>query len=229
MTTRPSAAYRRGVFVARPVPNWTIAHSRIHLTPVTDATDPRFPTWLQTLSRQLGDVQYFATARIGEYHAWAKVESGELTRAYCYIGERGEVPLHLGEPTDIEKELGVGQRWLEDGWQDWQEPDWDDWFAAMPREDHVMRIAERWGICPLDIAGDSVNPQGSTASRQASTLATAPRLDRLHHLAGRHHHASVRGVRSRSCRHRPLSAGRGSLARHRERTRYGREAGFVDL
>ncbi|MGW3628293.1 hypothetical protein [Streptomyces sp. NPDC000880] len=155
-----SAAYRRGVFVARPVPNWTIAHSRIHLTPVTDATDPRFPAWLQTLSKQLGDVQYFATDRISEYHAWAKVESGELTRAYCYIGERGEVPLHLGEPTDIEKELGVGQRWLEDGWQDWQEPDWDDWFDAMPGEDHVMRISERWGICPLDIADDSVNPPG---------------------------------------------------------------------
>ncbi|MER6351217.1 hypothetical protein ABT186_05040 [Streptomyces sp. NPDC001634] len=155
-----SAAYRQGVFVARPVPDWTIAHGRIHLTPGTDATDPRFPTWLQTLSTHLGDVQYFATDRIGDCHAWAKVESGRLTRAYCYIGERGEVPLHVGEPTDVEMELGVGQRRLEDGWQDWQDPEWDAWSAAMPREDHVMRIARDWSICPLDIPDGAVSAPG---------------------------------------------------------------------
>ncbi|TKA09601.1 hypothetical protein FCI23_22365 [Actinacidiphila oryziradicis] len=155
-----SAAYRQGVFVARPVPDWTIAHSRIHLPSGSDATDPRFPAWLQTLSTQLGDVQYFATDRIGEYHAWAKVESGELTRAYCYSGMQGDVPLHLGEPTEVERELGVGGHWLEDGWQEWQEPEWDAWLAAMPREGDVMRIAERWGICPLDIPDDSVDPPG---------------------------------------------------------------------
>ncbi|MFE4425455.1 hypothetical protein, partial [Streptomyces sp. NPDC056817] len=128
-----SAAYRQGVFVARPVSDWTIAHSRIHLPPGTDATDPSFPAWLQMLSTRLGDVQYFATDRIGEYHAWAKVESGGLTRAYCYIGERGEVPFHIGEPSDVERDLGVGQRWLEEGWQDWQEPEWDAWFACRRR------------------------------------------------------------------------------------------------
>lgn len=92
--------------------------------------------WLQTLRA----VPYFATDRIGNHHAWAKIESGGLTRAYCYTVERGEVPLHIGEPTGVETELGVGQRWLEGGWQDWQQPEWDAWFAAAPR-DHVMRIA----------------------------------------------------------------------------------------
>ncbi|MEU6068599.1 hypothetical protein ABZ864_30110 [Streptomyces sp. NPDC047082] len=155
-----SAAYRQGVFVARPVPEWTIAHSRIHLPPGSDATEPGFSAWLQTLGRRLGHVQFFATDRIGEYHAWAKFESGGFTRAYCYIGERGEVPLHIGEPTDVEMELGVGRRWLEDGWQDWQEREWDAWFAAMPREDHVMRIAEAWSICPLRIPDSAVNAPG---------------------------------------------------------------------
>jgi hypothetical protein len=159
-TEGTGAAYRQGVFVARPVPDWTIAHGRIHLPAGIDATDPRFPTWLRTLGTRLGDVQYFVTDRIGEYHAWAKVESGELTRAYCYIGERGDVPLHIGEPTDVERELGVGQRWLEDGWQDWQEPQWDAWNAAMPGEADVMRIAQSWSICPLDIPDDTVDAPG---------------------------------------------------------------------
>jgi hypothetical protein len=30
----------------------------------------------------------------------------------------------------------------------------------MPREGDVMRIAERWGICPFDIPDDSVNSPG---------------------------------------------------------------------
>ncbi|WP_326570382.1 hypothetical protein OIE69_03185 [Actinacidiphila glaucinigra] len=154
------AAYRQGVFVARPVSDWTFAHGRIHLPPGTDATEPGFPDWLHSLSTQLGDIQFFATDRIGEYHAWAKVESGDLTRAYCYIGERGQVPLHIGEPSDIELELGVGQRWLEDGWRDWQEPEWDAWFAAMPGEFDVVRIARSWGFCPLDIPDSDVNASG---------------------------------------------------------------------
>jgi hypothetical protein len=154
------AAYRHGVFVARPHPQWTIAHSRIHLPPDLDASSPDFPQWLLSLSAKLGDLQFFATDRIGDYHAWARVDANRLTRAYCYIGERGEVPLHLGERTDIEVELGVGERWLEDGWQDWQEPEWDAWFAAMPNESHVMRIAQQWGICPLEIPEESVTTPG---------------------------------------------------------------------
>ncbi|MFD3453685.1 hypothetical protein ACFWVC_16070 [Streptomyces sp. NPDC058691] len=153
-------AYRNGVFVARPVAEWTIAHSRIHLLPETDATQPHFPAWLRSLSTRLGDLQFFTTDRIGEFHAWARVDAGELTRAYCYFGQRGDVPLRLGEPTDIERELGVGERGLEEGRHDWQESDWDAWFAAMPNEGHVMRIARSWGICPLDIPDDSVTLPG---------------------------------------------------------------------
>ncbi|WP_327434747.1 hypothetical protein [Streptomyces sp. NBC_01236] len=72
----------------------------------------------------------------------------------------GAVPLRIGDPTDIESELGVGHRWLEEGWQEWQEPEWDAWLAEMPQEDHVMRIAQNWGICPLDVPDDSITAPG---------------------------------------------------------------------
>ncbi|MFF3563046.1 hypothetical protein ACFYXS_23675 [Streptomyces sp. NPDC002574] len=154
-----AAAYRQGVFVARPVAAWTIAHGRVHLPCGTDATEPGFPDWLRSLGTRLGDVQFFSTDRIGECHAWARVDADELTRAYCYIGERDDVPLDIGEPTDVERELGVG-RSRPDGWRDWQDAEWDAWHAATPGEDDVMRIARRWGICPLDIPDDSVTLPG---------------------------------------------------------------------
>jgi hypothetical protein len=159
-TSGTEAAYRSGVFVARPVPGWTIAHGRIHLTHEIDPADPRFPAWLESLSAQFGDLQFFLSDRIGEDHAWAKAEGGVLTRAYCFSGTQGDVPLHHGELTAVEKELGVGQRTVEDGWEDWEDADREAWHAAMPGELHVMEIARRWGVCPLDIPDDAVTSDG---------------------------------------------------------------------
>ncbi|MGW0081153.1 hypothetical protein [Streptomyces sp. NPDC003393] len=153
-----SAAYRQGVFVARPAVSWTLAHGRIHMPGAFEASDPRFPDWIRQLSAKLGEVQLFTTDRIGDHHGWARATNGKLTRAY-YYGDAA-VPLHIGDPTDIEGELGVGYRRLEEGWQSWQEPEWDAWLAAMPREDHVMQIARNWSICPLDIPDSAVNAPG---------------------------------------------------------------------
>jgi hypothetical protein len=167
------AAYTHGVYVARPVPDWTIAHSPIHLSPGLDVTDPEFADWLLRVGAEFGDMQFFTTDRIGDWHGWARVDDGRLTRAYCFVGDRGEVPLHLGERTEAEVELGVGERWLEDGWRDWREPEWEAWFAAMPREFHVMEVARRWGLCPLDIQDESVAGTGIYGMPPAA----APRRD----------------------------------------------------
>ncbi|GAA1994890.1 hypothetical protein [Catenulispora subtropica] len=98
------------------------------------------------------------TGSIGENHGWARAAGGEIIRAY-YYGDAA-VPLHIGDPTDIENELGVGHRWLDEGWQTWDEPEWDAFFETVPREQHVMRIAQRWSICPLEIPEESVTDPG---------------------------------------------------------------------
>lgn len=157
-TSGTDAAYRQGVFVARPVTSWTLAHGRIHLPGAFEASDPRFPDWMRRLSSQLGEVQFFLTDRIGEHHAWARAVDGELTRAY-YFGD-ANVPLHVGEPTDIERELGVGHGWLEEGWQTWEGADWDAFLKTAPFERHVMQIAQRWSICPLEIPEEAVSEPG---------------------------------------------------------------------
>jgi hypothetical protein len=145
------AAYRRGVFVASPVDGWTLAHGRIHLPVELDGSDPSLLSWIRSLGPHLGNFQYFRTDRIGECHAWARVEAGQVVRAYCYDSSAGDGPLRVGEPTEIERQLGVGIRGPKEGVASWDESDWDDWYAAMPSERHVMAIARDWGICPLDI------------------------------------------------------------------------------
>ncbi|MGW1964453.1 hypothetical protein ACWCPD_29945 [Streptomyces sp. NPDC001935] len=149
--TGTEAAYRRGVFVASPVDGWTLAHGRIHLDHRRGTDGPAILDWLGSLGRSLGDFQYFRTDRIGEDHAWARVEAGRVVRAYCYDGCTGDVPLRFGEPTEIERRLGVGQRGLEEVREDWSDADWDEWHAGMPDEQHVMAIARNWGILPLEI------------------------------------------------------------------------------
>ncbi|MGW5640242.1 hypothetical protein [Streptomyces sp. NPDC003832] len=158
--TGSELAYRHGVFVARPVPGWTLAHGRVHLTHGTDATQPDFAAWLRTTAERLGDLQYFGTDRVVDYHAWAKVESGALTRAYCYIGMTGDIPLRLGEPTAVEKELGVGLVGREEVREDWTDAEWDAWHDAMPTEQDVLRIAADWSVCPAMIRDDSVTTPG---------------------------------------------------------------------
>ncbi|MFI0966285.1 hypothetical protein ACH4S8_33555 [Streptomyces sp. NPDC021080] len=154
------AAYRRGVFVASPVDGWTLAHGRIHLDASHEGGGPAILSWLGSLGGRFGDLQYFRTDRIGDYHAWARVEAGRVVRAYCYDGMTGDVPLRLGEPTGIERRLGAGLRGLEEGRENWSEADWDDWHAAMPNEQQVMAIARNWGICPLEIPDEAIVGDG---------------------------------------------------------------------
>lgn len=78
------AAYRQGVFVARPVASWTLAHGRIHMPGAFETSDPRFPDWIRQLSARFGEVQFFTTDRIGEHHGWARATDGKLTRAYYF-------------------------------------------------------------------------------------------------------------------------------------------------
>ncbi len=153
-------AYRCGVYVAGPISGWTLAHGRLHMPPGFDATDPPFPDWLKELSRHLGDVQFFATDRIGGYHAWARARDGELLRAYCFIGERGAVPLFVGDPTADEIELGVGLRGMEPGWEHWSEDEWTAWHTTTPSESDVMAMAGRWSIDPRTIDDDTVAATG---------------------------------------------------------------------
>ncbi|MGW5667361.1 hypothetical protein [Micromonospora sp. NPDC003776] len=158
--TGTDRAYRHGVYVAAPVPGWTFAHGRLHMPAGFDATEPAFPDWLRELSRCLGEVQFFATERVPDYHAWAWARDGELLRAYCWVGERGEVPLFVGDPTADEIELGIGIRGMEPGREHWSDDEWTAWYDTTPSEFDVMAMAGRWSIDPSWIDDATVTATG---------------------------------------------------------------------
>ncbi|GIJ34976.1 hypothetical protein [Micromonospora sediminimaris] len=158
--TGTDRAYQRGVYVATPVPGWTLAHGRLHLPTGFDATEPPFPGWLRQLSRHLGEVQFFANERVPDYHAWARARHGELLRGYCFNGKRGEVPLFVGTPTADEIELGVGLRGMEPGWERWSDDEWTAWYETTPSESDVMAMAGRWSTDPSAIDDATVTEGG---------------------------------------------------------------------
>lgn len=159
--TGTERAYEYGVYVAAPVRGWTLAHGRLHLPAEFDAVDPRFCDWLGQLSRSLGEVQYFANERVPDYHVWAWARDGELLRAYCFIGERGEVPLFVGDPTDDEVELAKGtRRGPETECETWSDEEWAAWFATTPSESDVMVMAGRWSVNPSTIDDAAVTADG---------------------------------------------------------------------
>lgn len=152
-------AYERGVYVASPIVGWTLAHGRRHLVQLPyGATDPGFLGWFTELSRQLGDVQFFANERGWGYHGWAHAQDGDVVRAFAT--NDGAVPLFIGAPTPIERDLGRGVRAWADDWRDWGENEWDDWYTTAPSEQHVVQVASRWSVDPHRIESAQVASPG---------------------------------------------------------------------
>jgi hypothetical protein len=152
------AAYAGGVFVTPSIDGWTLAHGR-ELADEIGPTGPDFVDWLATMSRRLGDVQYFGTHRVSEWHQWACARDGAVVRAYAFAD--GEVLLFEGDPTPAEVSCGVGtESGPGDDAESWDEARWDRWFDATPSETDVMRIAELWSVDPCVIDDDVIVGNG---------------------------------------------------------------------
>ncbi|MCX5117876.1 hypothetical protein OG992_11845 [Micromonospora sp. NBC_00362] len=122
-----------------PLDRWTLAASRD--VPVPE--DDRFTPWLAALSQLLGEVQYFGTHRVVEYHGWGRARGGVVERAFAYLGERGEVLFDVGERTLEEQALGVGAVSDED--EPWDD---DDETSPWPDEETVLTLAGQWSTDP---------------------------------------------------------------------------------
>lgn len=72
-------------FISPRVNGWVII-TGMSLPNPTDDVDATF-VFLQTLSKQLGHVQYFYASRLLHHHAWARLDDGCVTRAYAWAGE----------------------------------------------------------------------------------------------------------------------------------------------
>lgn len=96
---------------------------------------------LQEFAAQFEEVQYFASYRVVDLCCWVKFAGGQLVRSYYYVGDGDEVYWNEGELTAEEKDLGLTSLPYADM------DDWDN--VTFPDEEHVVRIAGKWGADPL--------------------------------------------------------------------------------
>lgn len=96
---------------------------------------------LRELAAQFEEVQYFSSHRVVDLCCWVKFAYGELVRSYYYVGDGCEVYWNEGELTVEEKDLELTALPYTDM------EDWDN--ITFPDEEHVIKIAEKWGVDPL--------------------------------------------------------------------------------
>ena len=127
------ASNLKGVFVTPPIDGWILVVGA--LPDSGDGHSPDLCTpFLQTLSEQLGEIQYFGTHRGVDYHGWATVKAGKIVRAYAYWAELETNVWNTGELTEEEKALGL----IFDN-------------DKTPNEEDVMNIAEKWSLNPQNL------------------------------------------------------------------------------
>ena len=124
------------VFVTPPLRGWILVAGRRMLGNGDEGSVHAIEKRLIELSKQFGEAQAFATERIVEYHHWVLVKQGVLTRAFAFLGEKGEILTNVGEITPAEEGFQ---------WEGLPEFEWT------PGEEEVMEVAGQWSIDPSDL------------------------------------------------------------------------------
>lgn len=136
-------------------PNWTISITSqkngwifvIGELPTGDNNESleKLKILLEKISDRFGEVQFFASHRIVEYHCWARAINGKILRIYSFLGESGENIAINGEPFGVERNYNLVNTFSEESKQ---EGYYDRLDLTFPDESLVMTIAENWSINP---------------------------------------------------------------------------------
>lgn len=132
----------RAVFLTPPVMGWVLAIGPGIPDPADDIDECYH--FLVQLSRRVGQVQFFSLHAAVGHHAWARLNGGEIERAYAWAGE---TLWNQGQPTRAELDLGLacldyGQPMdALDGPAD----------AVAANVEKIPALAGRWSINPAGI------------------------------------------------------------------------------
>lgn len=151
------AAYEGRLFVTPSVQGWVLV-ACFKLPSLGERNhEQALITLMQTLSREFGEAQHFATHRVVEFHAWARYVHGSEVRAFAYLGERGETLVDRGPKTPGEIELNYN-------YFDERSPlvETEDYWGrddlTYPDEQHVMEVAGKWSINPTLLNESDAEP-----------------------------------------------------------------------
>lgn len=130
------------LFIAPPVKGWILIIGGGLPRPGEDV-DACF-RFLTTLSRKLGEVQFFHADPVLGHHAWIHVDDGDVTRAYAWAGQ---TLWNQGQPTRAERNLDLKTfQYLESPERTLGEPD----FAGSNVE-KIPLLAAQWSLDPSSV------------------------------------------------------------------------------
>jgi len=136
-------ASEKKFFISPPVDGWILVIGSALPDPADDV-DACY-RFVLDLSRQLGHVQFFSASRILNNHAWVKVETGRVLRAYAWAGK---TLWKQGLKTVAETELGLKCF-------DYLEATEHTFFelpeTVIANVEKVPLLAARWSIDPASI------------------------------------------------------------------------------
>jgi len=130
----------RRLFITPPIGEWVLVVGS-SLPDPGDDVDECFHL-LTDLSRKLGLVQFFSLNRALGHHAWARLDAGEVLRAYAWAGH---VMWNQGPPSPAE--LGLDLRcyeYLEEVEKNWGEAH----DPILQNLDRLPMLAARWSVDP---------------------------------------------------------------------------------
>ena len=121
------------IYVTPSLDGWVLAASPAYFEEASDTDPERLARFVTDLASRLGaEVQFFATHRVVEGHAWARADETGLRRAYYYLGEVGECLLDRGGKTPVEETLHCLEAGSSEG----------------ADEEAVVSVAGAWSVDP---------------------------------------------------------------------------------
>lgn len=144
-----------------PVDGWILVFGPGLIDPQDDV-DACF-LFLNRLSRELGEVQYFSFHRVLNHHSWVKALSGRIVRGYAFAGT---VLWNQGEPTAAERELKMelfqyGDESMRKLYN--QQP------QSANNAEKVIRLAALWSLDPGVLENSELATAKGLTGKQASS------------------------------------------------------------
>jgi len=130
----------RELFVSAPVDGWTLVIGGALPDPAQDI-DAAY-RFLTRLSQTMGEVHFYHTDRVLNFHAWARLDGDRVTRAYSWAGE---TLWNEGRMTLEERLLGLRCRaYAEEA----EAPRYGEMSPEQQNTERVTLLARRWSLDP---------------------------------------------------------------------------------
>jgi len=135
------------VFVSPPVNGWTFVVGLPLPHPVGPAFVDKCMPLLAGLGRRFVEIQYYLAYPPVDLFAWVRIIDGRVLRGFA-IGDEGVI-MSQGRTTKDERSLGL--KLFELRGVKGRKGDAGGALMLHPTEEHVMRLAGRWSIDPINI------------------------------------------------------------------------------